>query len=118
MKAHEIPCPHLPPSRGDNTVSVAQGSTATGQGIKRMIYIYIYIYIYNIYIYIYIYTPDQLNAKTTLDVNLHFLSTVCDLKKEKKKRVYFRRLMLLPVYSNHFLHNHTGKVVPHVFPSC
>ncbi len=24
--------------------------------------------------------PDQLNAETTLDVNLHFLSAVCDLK--------------------------------------
>ena len=29
-----------------------------------------------------IYTPDQLNAGTTLDVNLHFLSAVCDLKKK------------------------------------
>ena len=25
--------------------------------------------------------PDPLNAETTLDVNLHFLSAVCDLKK-------------------------------------
>ena len=24
--------------------------------------------------------PDQLNAETTLDVNLHFLSVICDLK--------------------------------------
>ena len=30
---------------------------------------------------IYIYMPDQLNAETTLDINLHFLSAVCDLKK-------------------------------------
>ena len=35
-----------------------------------------------------------------------------------KKCVYFRRLMLLPVYSNRFLRNHTRKVVPRVFPSC
>ena len=62
--------------------------------------------------------PDQLDAETTLDVNLHFLSAVCDLKNKKKKRVYFRRLILLRVYSNRFLRNHTGKVVPHVFPSC
>ena len=76
VKARAIPYPHQPPSRGDNTVSVAQGGTATpgattGQGIKKIIYIYIYIYIY---------TPDPLNAETTLDVNLHFLSAVCDLK--------------------------------------
>ena len=35
-----------------------------------------------------------------------------------KKRVYFRRLMLLRVHSNRFLRNHMGKVVPRVFPSC
>ena len=81
VKARAIPCPHQPPSRGDNTVSVAQGGTATpgatkqllppDRVFKRIIYIYIYIYIY---------TPDQLDAETTLDVNLHFLSAVCDLK--------------------------------------
>ena len=27
--------------------------------------------------------PDPLNAETTLDVNLHFLSAVCDLKKTR-----------------------------------
>ena len=68
-----IPCPHQPPNRGDNTVSVAQGGTlyswryqaafATGQGINSIIYIYIYIYIY---------TPDELRAEATLDVNLNF----------------------------------------------
>ena len=29
--------------------------------------------------------PNPLNAETTLDVYLHFLSAVCDLKKKKKK---------------------------------
>ena len=86
MKARAIPCPHQPPSRGDNTVSVAQGGTATPGATKQLLppdrvlrelYIYIYIYIY-IYMCVYIYTPDQLNAETTLDVNLHFLSAVCD----------------------------------------
>ena len=80
-----------------------QAAFATGQGIKRIIYIYIYLYIY-----IYIYTPDQLNAETILDVNLHFLSAVCDLKK----CVYFQRLMLLRVYSNRFLRNHTERWFP------
>ena len=62
---------------------------------------------------------DQSRAETALDVNLHFESAVGDLrkKKTKKKRVYFRQLMLLHVYSNRFLRNHTGKVVPRVFPS-
>ena len=82
VKARAIPCPHQPPSRGDNSFGSSrrychpwryQAAFATGQGIKRIIYIYIYIYIY-------IHTPDQLNAETTLDVNLHFLSAVCDLK--------------------------------------
>ena len=31
--------------------------------------------------------PDQLNAETRLDINLHFLSAVCDLKKKKKTRL-------------------------------
>ena len=31
----------------------------------------------------YIYMPDQLDAETTLDVNLHFLIAVCDFKKQK-----------------------------------
>ena len=79
MKAHTIPCPHQPPNRGDNTVSVAQGGTATpgatkqllppDRVFKRIVYIYIYIYIY---ICIYIYTPDQLKADITLNVHLHF----------------------------------------------
>ena len=80
MKARAIPCPHQPPSRGDNTVPVAQGGTATPGATKQLLppdRVLIESYIY---IYIYIYTPDQLNAETTLDVNLHFLSAVCDLK--------------------------------------
>ena len=39
-------------------------------------------------------------------------------KQTKKKRVDFRPLMLLRVYRNRFLRNHTGMVVPRVFPSC
>ena len=75
VKACAIPCPHQPPTRGDNTVSVAQGGTATPGATKQLLppdrvlkelYIYIYIYI------IYIYMQDQLRAETTLDVNLHF----------------------------------------------
>ena len=29
VKVHAMPCHHQPPTRGDNTVSVAQGGTAT-----------------------------------------------------------------------------------------
>ena len=84
MKARAITCPHQPPSRGDNTVSVAQDGTAIPGATKQLLppdrvlrELYIYIYIY---IYIYTQTPDQLNAETTLAVNLHFLNVVCDLK--------------------------------------
>ena len=56
MKARAIPCPHQPPTRGDNAVLVAQGGTATPGAtqqllppdrVLRELYIYIYIYIYN-----------------------------------------------------------------------
>ena len=36
VKARAIPCPHQPPSRGDNTVSVAQGGTATPGATKQL----------------------------------------------------------------------------------
>ena len=51
VKARVIPCPHQPPTRGDNTVSVAQGGTATPgitkqllppDRVLRELYIYIY----------------------------------------------------------------------------
>ena len=80
MKAHAIPCPHQPPTRGDNIVSVAQGGTATPGATKQLLPPDRVLRDSYIYIYIYIYTPDQLNAETALDVNLHFLSAVCDLK--------------------------------------
>ena len=72
MKARAIPCPHQPPTRGDNTVLVAQGGTATPGATKQFLSpdrVFRELYIY---IYIYIYTPDQLRAETTLDVNLPF----------------------------------------------
>ena len=37
VKARAIPCPHQPPSRGDNTVSVAQGGTATPGANKQLL---------------------------------------------------------------------------------
>ena len=74
MKARAIPCPHQPPSRGDNIVSVAQGGTATPGATKQLLPPD------RVLRESYIYTPDQLNAETILDVNLHFLNAVCDLK--------------------------------------
>ena len=51
VKARAIPCPHQLPSRGDNTVSVAQGGTATPGATKQLLppdralrELYIYIY--------------------------------------------------------------------------
>ena len=55
VKARAIPCPYQPPTRGDDTVSVAQGGTATPGATKELLppdrvskelYMYIYIYIY------------------------------------------------------------------------
>ena len=37
VKARAIPCPHQPPSRCDNTVSVAQGGTATPGATKQLL---------------------------------------------------------------------------------
>ena len=54
VKARAIPCPHQLPTRGDNTVSVAQSVTDTPGAMKQLLppdrvlrelYIYIYIYI-------------------------------------------------------------------------
>ena len=51
VKARAIPCLHQPPTRGDKTVSVAQGGTATPRTTKQLLppdsvfKIAIYIYI-------------------------------------------------------------------------
>ena len=56
VKARAIPCPHQPPSRGDNTVSVAQGGTATPGATKQLLPPDRVLR--GSCIYIYIYTPD------------------------------------------------------------
>ena len=92
MKARAIPCPHQLPTRGDNTVSVAQDGTATPGATKQLLppdsvlrEVYIYIYIY-VCVCVCVYTPDQLRAETTLDVNLHFPCSVCHLKNKTTKK--------------------------------
>ena len=72
MKARAIPCPYQPATRGDNTVSVALGGTATPGATKQLLPPDRALRELYIYIYIYIYTPDHLRAETTLDVILHF----------------------------------------------
>ena len=96
VKARVIPCPHQPPTRGDNTVSVLQGSTATPGATKQLLppdrvlrELYIYIYIRLIRAYI----------------GCWYWFLVGSLWFKKKKRVYFRRWVLLRVYSNRVLHN-------------
>ena len=71
MKARAIPCSHQPPIRSDNTVSVAQGGTATPGATKQLLPPD-RVFLKNIYIYIYIYRPDQLKGEITLYVHLHF----------------------------------------------
>ena len=66
VKTGEIPCPHQPPTRGDNIVSVAQGGTATPGATKQLLPPDM-VFKRIIYIYIYIYMPDQLK----LYVHLH-----------------------------------------------
>ena len=66
VKACAIPCPYPLLTRGDNTVSVAQGSTAIPGATKQVLPSD------RVLRELYIYTPDQLRAETTLDVNLHF----------------------------------------------
>ena len=118
VKARAIPCPHQPPTSGDNTVSVAQGGTATPGAtkqilppekiFKRNIYIYIYIYIY-------ICTRSAKSRDYIVRSSL-FLEQFVTFKK----RISCRPLMSLRTYSNRFLmlRNHTGMVIPRAFHSC
>ena len=66
VKARAIPCPHQPLTRGDNTVSVAQGGIGIPGATKQLLPPD------RVLRELYIYTPDQLRAETTLDVNPHF----------------------------------------------
>ena len=72
VKAHVIPCPHQPATKGDNTVLVAQGGSAAPDATKQLLPPDRVLKELYIYIYIYIYMPDQLRAETTLDVHFHF----------------------------------------------
>ena len=71
VKARAIPCPHQPPTRGDNTVSVAQGGTATPGATQQLLPPDRVLR----ELYIHIYTSDQLR--------------VCDLKNKKKNAFTF-----------------------------
>ena len=77
MKARAIPCTHQPLTRGDNTVSVAQGGTAIPGATKQLLP---RDRVFKRIIYIYIYTPDQLKTGITLHVYLHFLCSLWFLK--------------------------------------
>ena len=59
VKARAIPCLHHQPTRDDNTVSVAQGGTATPGATKQLL---VPDRAFKRIIYIYICTPDQLTA--------------------------------------------------------
>ena len=113
-KAHAIPCPHHPLTRGDNTVSEAQGGTATPGATKQLLPPD-RVFKRNIYIYIYVYMrAGSTKAKITLDVrsSSFFVQFVLIFKNA----LTFSRWC----YSNRFLmlRNHTGMVVPRGFHSC
>ena len=76
VKACAIPYPHQPPTRDDNTVSVAQSASATTGTTKQLsppdrvlkeLYIYIYIYIY----------ARSINSRDYIKLSSSFL--VCSL---------------------------------------
>ena len=60
VKASVIPCPHQPPTKGDNTVSVAQGGTATPVATKRLLPPD------RVWRELYIYIPDHFRQHWTL----------------------------------------------------
>ena len=70
MKPRGILCPHQSPTRGDNTVSVAQGGRATPGATKQLSHRtgYLKEFSLSLSLYIYIYTPDKLKAEITLYV--------------------------------------------------
>ena len=70
--------PHQPPTRVDNTVSVAQGGTATPGATKQLLQPD---RVFKRIIYIYIYTPDEQKSDIILDIHLHFWCAVCDFLK-------------------------------------
>ena len=88
MKPRAIRYPHQPPNQGDNTVSVAQGGTATPGATKQLLPPD---RVFNIYIYIYIYIR-QINlsrhyiGRSFIFILAQFLILKC---------VYFRPLMSL-----------------------
>ena len=91
MKARAIPCPHQPPTRGDNTVSVSQNGTATPGATKQLLPQD------RVLRELYIYTPDQLRAETSLDVNLLFSVQFMIKKKKQKKKKKTRLLSTVDV---------------------
>ena len=72
MKARAIPYHHQPPTRGDNTVSVAQGSTATPGATNQLLPSDRVLKELYICVCVCVCVADQLRSVTTLDVNLHF----------------------------------------------
>ena len=89
MNARATPCPHRPPTRGDNTGLVAQGDTATPGATKQLLppdrvlgELYVYIYIY-IYIYI---IACQINQEQRLHWTLIFIFSVQFVIKKTNKQ--------------------------------
>ena len=82
----EITCPHQPPTRGVNKVSVAQSRTATPGANKQLLppdWI-----LRELYIYIYIYTPDQYKSRDYIGRQSSFLSVQIVILKKKKKNAF------------------------------
>ena len=112
VKARAIPCPHQPPTKGGNTVSVAQGGTATPDATKQL---FPPDRVFNIYIYIYIYARSTKSKDYIIRSSSFLVQFMIFLKY-----VYFRSSMSLCAYSNRFLmlRNHSWIMVSRAFHSC
>ena len=112
MKARAITCPHQPPTRSDNTVSVAQGGTATPGAIKQLLPPEM---VFKKLIYIYIY------ARSTKRRNCIVRSSSFLVQFVIFKMLLFSAVDIIThACSNRFLvlRNHTGMAIPRAFHSC
>ena len=101
VKARAIPCPQQPPARSDNTVSVAQGGTATRTSTEQLCHRTGYLKSY---------MPDQPKVGNYIVRSSSFLVQFVIFKTHL--------LSAIDVITRLQLRNHTGMVILHEFHTC